>query len=590
MIKQTGIIILAAGSSSRLGTPKQLLNFAGKSLLRHITDEASQHADHLVTVVLGAGYQTVQHELVGSTAQNIVNANWQKGMSSSISLGLQTLLEANPTLSRCIIAVCDQPFINAHVFEELISQAKSTGKGIVVTGFSGTWGVPVLFTKKYFHELLSLDGPLGAKKIVKKHLEDTEIVPYEKARIDIDTKDDYYRLEHTMVTTVEAKEIISFHLPEPTKSANVPLHDALGYTLATDVLAPYAIPNFAQSSMDGYAIRYVDCNQELAVTARIPAGDTRQKKISNGQAARIFTGAPLPLGADSVVMQEKVQLNDNGSILVIDDDLQKGDNVRLKGSEVEKNALAIQEGTFLTPAALGYLAAIGCSHVDIYSPPRIAILLTGDELIPPGAPLGFGEVYESNSVQLRGALSQLGIKTIDIHHIADDPKKLKVAIDRSLENADVLLLVGGVSVGDYDFVSAVAKECGIEQRFHRIRQKPGKPMFFGTKQQKPVFGLPGNPSSALTCFYMYVAPALQQLMQVPTRTKKITVPITHDYRKKAGLTHFLKGSYQRTSVTALHAQESYRMQSFAQATCLIVIPQEAEVVYAGDLIDAYIDL
>ncbi len=303
---------------------------------------------------------------------------------------------------------------------------------------------------------------------------------------------------------------------------------------------------------------------------------------------RIFTGAPLPIGADTVVMQEKVQVTHEGSIQIMDNTLQLGDNVRQKGSEVNAGAVAIRAGCLLTPAAIGYLAGIGCTHVDIYAAPRIAIILTGDELKPLGEPLCFGEVYESNSYQLCSALSQLGIKNVEIVHVLDDVQQLKATIETELKDLDVLLLVGGVSVGEYDFVTTAAKECGVEQRFHRIRQKPGKPLFFGTRQEKLVFGLPGNPSSALTCFYLYVAPALEKIMQVPNHIRKIKAPISHDYHKKAGLTHFLKGSYDGGSVTPLHAQESYRLQSFAQANCLIVVPEKDEVILAGTDMEAYL--
>ncbi len=391
-----------------------------------------------------------------------------------------------------------------------------------------------------------------------------------------------------MVSVAEARGIIDRYLPDPRKCTSVPIRDALGYALASDVIARYAIPNFAQSSMDGYAIRHEEAEKELVVVDKIPAGTTVQKILLKGQAMRIFTGAPLPLGADTVVMQEKVQVTVNGSIGILDRELRRGDNVRPKGSEVDEGTRAIQSESVLTPAALGYLAQIGCSHVDIYAAPRVAIILTGNELKPPGEVPGFGEVYESNSFQLRGALTQSGIMEIKIFHVYDDLGQLTAAMGSALADADVLLLVGGVSVGEYDYVTAAAKKCGVTQRFHGVRQKPGKPLFFGTKQEKPVFGLPGNPSSALTCFYLYVAPALEKIMRMPTCIKKIKARMSHDYRKNVGLTHFLKGSYDGESVTPLHAQESYRLQSFAQANCLIILPEEDDTFLAGDDIEAYL--
>src|SRR5690606_19116091 len=370
------------------------------------------------------------------------------------------------------------------------------------TGFDETWGIPVLFSKQYFDELLSLDGQEGAKRIVKKYGDNMAIFPFGKAKFDIDTKEDYYHLKQSMVSVSEAEEIIHYYLPKSKKNTGVPIQHALGSALASDVIAQYAIPNFAQSSMDGYAIRHQDREQALKVADKIPAGSTIQKTLSPGETMRIFTGAPLPIGADTVFMQEKVQINEGGSIQINDRELQLGDNVRPIGSEVRKGELAMKSGTFLTPAAIGYLAGIGCTHVDIYATPKVVIILTGNELKPLGEPLGFGEVFESNSHQLRSALYQLGIKEMDMVHVPDDVEQLKTTMEKALEDADVVLLVGGVSVGEYDYVTTAAGACGVEQRFHRIRQKPGKPLFFGTKQEKLVFGLPGNPSSALTCFYL----------------------------------------------------------------------------------------
>ncbi len=587
-MKKTGIIILAAGSSSRLGTPKQLLAFEGKSLLRRIAEEASLLPEHRVMVVLGSSYEAIHEELAGTEVKTVFNSDWEDGMSGSIRTGLLALLQAHPDLEQCIITVCDQPYVNAPVFDGLKRLHNNTGKGIITTAFADTWGVPVLISDTYFDELLSLNGQEGAKNVIKKHLDDMATFPFEPARFDIDTRADYYSLKKEMVSVTEAKEIIDFYLPESNITKDVPLQDALGYTLASDVVAQYDIPAFAQSSMDGYAIRYEDREQHLQVVDKIPAGSTVQKTLPPGKAMRIFTGAPLPRGADTVVMQEKVEVNEDGTIAIQDEELVKGSNVRPKGSEVDKGATAMQKGTVLTPAAVGYLAGTGCTYVDIFAVPRVALILTGNELKPLGEPLGFGEVYESNSYQLRSALQQIGIGELDIFHTPDDIESLKEIMENALEDVDVLLLVGGVSVGEFDFVTKAAKECGVVQRFHRIRQKPGKPLFFGTKGEKLIFGLPGNPSSALTCFYLYVAPALEKMMQIPHRIKNVKVPISHDYRKKAGLTHFLKGSYDGSVATALHAQESYRLQSFAQANCLLVLEEDSEGCHKGDEIYVYL--
>src|SRR5690606_17404803 len=182
MIRKTGIIILAAGSSSRLGRPKQLLSFEGKSLLKRIADEASRDPNHHVLAVLGASHEIIADELADTGIAAVINSDWQDGMSGSIKIGLRSLLQSYPDLDQCVIAACDQPFIDANVFHGLKILAKETGKGIVTTGFDETWGIPVLFSKQYFDELLSLDGQEGAKRIVKKYGDNMAIFPFEKAK------------------------------------------------------------------------------------------------------------------------------------------------------------------------------------------------------------------------------------------------------------------------------------------------------------------------------------------------------------------------------------------------------------------------
>lgn len=582
MKNRTGIIILAAGNSSRLGSPKQLLHYEGKGLLERMVDHASQDPDHSVLVVLGAFGKEMADQFPGNNVRTVNNTEWQQGMGGSIKIGMETLMKSCPDLEQCILAVCDQPYVTSQVFENLKSTAENTGKGIIATGYAETWGVPVLFNKTYFKTLLALNGQEGAKHIIRQHLRDMAVFPFEPARIDIDTREDYYNLEHKMVSVDEAKDIIDFFLPKPKVEHGVSLPEAWGHATATDIFATQAIPNFAQSSMDGYAIRYSDRDRELPVTDTIPAGTTTEKTISKGQAMRIFTGSPLPAGADTVVMQEKVFINKNGTIRIGDSALRLGDNVRPKGSEVNKGELAMRSGTYLSPAAIGYLAGIGIDRVDIFLAPRIAIVLTGNELKPLGGPLSYGEVYESNSYQLTSALRQLGIGEIDRLHARDDVGELKTAVARALQGSDILLLVGGVSVGDYDLVTRAATECGVDQRFHRIRQKPGKPLFFGTHGDKLVFGLPGNPSSALTCFYLYVAPAIEKIMNLPEKKRWIKAKVGSDYEKKTGLTHFLKAWYDGKTVTPLHAQESYRLQSYAQANCLLQLDETSFGCKAGD--------
>ena len=380
-----------------------------------------------------------------------------------------------------------------------------------------------------------------------------------------------------MVTVSEAKLLIltnTAHLDQVV----IGLEEASGHILAKDIYAKYDIPAFKQSSMDGYAIKFNDHSKDLALIGEMAAGANAGIRINDGETSRIFTGAPLPEGADTVVMQEKTSV-DSGRVAIHDHDLKQGSNVRPKGSEITEGALAMSASNLLTPAAIGFLAGIGMNTVEVYPMPKVSIIVTGKELQQPGLPLGFGQVYESNSYSLCAALKNEGIDQIRVFQADDDLELLVDVLAKALAAADVVLLTGGVSVGDYDFVVEASAQCGIQQIFHKVKQKPGKPLYFGKKDRKLVFGLPGNPSSVLSCYYNYVLPCLKQLSNKDNSVIEVMAELTHPYKKASGLTHFLKGIYESGKVSPLSAQESYRLSTFAQANCLICI-QEAQTEVA----------
>ncbi|NQX53170.1 molybdopterin molybdotransferase MoeA [Pedobacter panaciterrae] len=385
-----------------------------------------------------------------------------------------------------------------------------------------------------------------------------------------------------MISVNEAKQLISDHT-QPLQALKLSLKKASGHILAADIYARYDIPAFKQSSMDGYALVYQDSSSELEMIGEMAAGTSQLLSINPNQTTRIFTGAPLPEGADTVVMQEKISRQGN-KITLQDPKLSPGANVRQIGSEIKAGALAMQKGTALGPAAVGFLAGIGIQDVEVFPMPKVAIILTGKELQQPGMELNFGQVYESNSYSLTAAIKNEGITEIEVTEADDNLEILTDVLRSALQEHDVVLLTGGVSVGDYDFVLEASKKCGIEQIFHKVKQKPGKPLFFGKKDQKLIFGLPGNPSSVLNCYYNYVLPALKAISHKENSVKEISAELTHDCQKPAGLTHFLKGSYKNGKATPLNAQESFRLSSFALANCLIYLPEEQQDFKQGDVV------
>lgn len=395
------------------------------------------------------------------------------------------------------------------------------------------------------------------------------------------------RMEMISVTT--ARELIREHTSS-LDPVTLPLLAAAGLVVAGDIQAPQDIPAYPQSGMDGYAFSFEGWkNQEarLDLFGEIAAGRAEQLEVPPGKAVRIFTGAPVPAGTDTVVMQEKCGIEE-GELIIHDDALKKGSNVRLAGSEIQKGALALEKGQLLTPAAIGFLANAGITEVSVYPAPVVSIIVTGNELQTPGDPLAYGQVYESNSISLRAALQAGKIPVREVYRVEDQLDALTRVLGHALENSDLVVITGGISVGDYDFTLKAAITCGVQQVFHKVRQKPGKPLYFGHKGKKLVFGLPGNPSSVLTCYYEYVLEAIGLLMNRSLHLQRIHCRISNEYTKPAGITHFLKGHFDGNSVLALGGQESYKLHSFARANCLIVVPEPVTRVPELDEVEVHL--
>jgi len=392
--------------------------------------------------------------------------------------------------------------------------------------------------------------------------------------------------EQAMISVDEAKEIMRKNVAVM-PPIQLPLKDAAGYVLAENVYSKIDFPPFDQSNVDGYAIAFKDAKERLTISGKVAAGNNEVAALQNKHAARIFTGAPVPQNADTVVMQEKVSVVDD-ALIVEDAVLKQGTNFRKKGKDILQGALALNEGDFLSAGAIGYLTALGITFVKVYKKPSISIIVTGNELQQPGKELQYGQVYEANSYMLKSALHQMYFEAIEVYDAEDNLERLTAILANALHKTDVVLLCGGISVGQYDFVLKATENCGVEKLFHKIKQRPGKPLYFGRKEDKPVFGLPGNPSSVLTCFYEYVAEALA----IATNRKSfITVTkatLQNDYTKIDGLTFFLKGILNGDTVIVLDAQESYRLSSYAKANCLIKLDEERVNYKAGDTVEVHI--
>jgi molybdopterin molybdotransferase len=389
-----------------------------------------------------------------------------------------------------------------------------------------------------------------------------------------------------MISVIEAKNIIQENV-DTFSPVSLTLELASGLTLAKDIYAPVNIPAFPQSGMDGYALAFSSIGKPIVLEGEQAAGANLLTKVKPGTAVRIFTGAVVPEGTDTVVIQEKSKVAD-GLLLIEDDKLKQGDNVRLPGTEIAKDALALSAGTRLTPPAIGFLAGMGIASVKVIPMPRVSIIVTGNELQDPGTVPEFGKVYESNSFALLAVLKQLYINDAAVYKSADDITILTEKLNEALAKSDIILMTGGVSVGDYDFTVKVSENCGVQKIFHKIKQKPGKPIFFGKKENILFFGLPGNPASVLTCFYEYVIPAIEKLTAQKLSLEIKQVPLSVAYKKPAGITHFLKGIFDGKQVHLPEGQESYKLNSFAKANCLVMIPESATEISAGENVEIHL--
>jgi molybdopterin molybdotransferase len=389
-----------------------------------------------------------------------------------------------------------------------------------------------------------------------------------------------------MISVDEAKQLLKDNV-DVMPSVNMALKDAAGFVLSKDVYSKIDFPPFNQSNVDGYAIAFKDAQEKLIIHGESAAGNNGNVQLQSKHAMRIFTGAPVPKNADTVVMQEKVVIK-NKELLIDDEQLKAGLNFRAKGKDIRKNDLALHKNEFLSAGAIGFLTALGITEVNVYKKPSVNIIITGNELQQPGKDLQYGQVYEANSVMLKAALQQLHFNEVEVVYANDNLERLTSILNDALNKSDLILLCGGISVGDYDFVLKATENCSTEKLFHKVKQKPGKPLYFGKKDKKIVFGLPGNPSSVLTCFYEYVVPSLEIMTNKKGTINYLQLPLSMSFRKIAGLTFLLKGLYDDNKVIPLDAQESYRLSSYAKANCLIRLEEERTQYEEGEMVEVHV--
>ncbi len=367
------------------------------------------------------------------------------------------------------------------------------------------------------------------------------------------------------------------------------LRDALGRTLAADILSPLDVPPQPNSAMDGYALRAADVDSApLRLIGTALAGHPFAGTVGAGQAVRIMTGAALPDGADTVVMQE--QARRDGDTVLINHTPLRGEHVRQAGEDIASGQTVLAQGRVVTPADLGLLASLGIAEVRVARRLRVAFFSTGDELRSLGEPLAEGQIYDSNRYTLFGMLQRLNVEIIDMGVVRDSREAIADAFRQAAAVADVLLTSGGVSVGDADFVKETLDSLG-QVNFWKIAMKPGKPLAFGRLQNTVFFGLPGNPVSSMATFYQIVQPTLRQLMgQTATPPLRLRVPCASALKKSPGRADYQRGILEydaggRLVVRSTGPQGSHVLSSMSRANCFIILPAETGNIEAGNEVE-----
>ncbi len=364
----------------------------------------------------------------------------------------------------------------------------------------------------------------------------------------------------------------------------VSLKDSLGHALCENIKAPSDLPTFNSSAVDGYAVRISDMQAAsprnpiaLRVQTVISAGDGDVPALKEECAIKLFTGAQIPKGAEAVVMREYAQ--EKNGMVIISASAYKGENIRYAGEEFKKGEIVLKAGTDINPAVVGFLASLGIVKVPVRAKPKVSIITSGDEVVSYEMKLKEGQIRDANLPMISSTLKALGINVIYARHSRDDMQSLKKILAKALDCSDVLIAIGGVSVGDYDYVKSALSELGVREIFWRVNIKPGKPIFFGARGRKLVFGLPGNPVSAMVCFQLFVIPAIKKMIgskEVGTFT--LSAELDSEVKKKEGRTELLRGRFSiakdgRIIVSPIRSQGSHMLGGLANSNCLILLDE-----------------
>ena len=356
--------------------------------------------------------------------------------------------------------------------------------------------------------------------------------------------------------------------------------DSVGSVLAEDVISGIEMPPFNKSAMDGYAV-IVDNLENVPVQLEcvgvVEAGTAFTGEVKSGQCVKIMTGAPIPFGANAVVMVE-----DTDGKALFNKIISVGKNICLKGEDISLNEIVVQKDTLLSTSHIAVIAAVGRAKVKVYRKPKVSIVNTGGEIVPVGTKLSENKIYNSNGPMLSACLKSSGIDSFYQDHARDDEQELKDVFNKALE-ADIMLISGGVSMGDFDLVPKMLEELGVEEVFYKVAMKPGKPLFFGKKEKTLVFGIPGNPVSNYVAYYLFVLSAIKKSMGNENSSPKFLKGILQkEYKqKRADRKHFIPVVVKEGQVSFVDSHGSADIRRLADADGFMVVEKEVLEISAG---------
>ena len=393
------------------------------------------------------------------------------------------------------------------------------------------------------------------------------------------------------MSVAQARQFVQQFLTPVTDIESIETMHALGRVLATDIISPHNVPNHNNSAMDGYAFKYSVGTKIIKIIGSAFAGKPFEGSLQPGECVKIMTGAVIPTGADTVVMQEKIAIKSDCITLL--EAPQQGANVRLAGEDLKIGQIVLAKGQIMRPADLGLTASLGIAQLQVFRRLKVAFFSTGDELIGVGNALKTGQIYDSNRYTIFGMLSRLNVQITDLGVVPDHVELLESALLKAATENDVVITSGGVSVGEADFMKGLLAKHG-QVLFWKINMKPGRPLAYGkvgNHEQKSAhyFGLPGNPVSAMVTFYQFVREALICLMgSAPKPTPLFSVECTQSIKKATGRTEFQRGILYNDSgvwkVKPLPNQGSGVLSSMSEANCFIVLNDNVGNLCAGEMV------